>query len=58
MLALTTSFDTVAKAQALADRLNADDEEGWTYKVIPDPNGGPRAIIHIFDETGEFLAQL
>ena len=51
-------YQTVAAAQDVADELNAEDEDGWTYKVVADPKGTGKAIIKIFDEAGEFVGNL
>ena len=50
-----TYFKTIDRAQALADRLNYDDTEGWTYKV----QAGPRGFyVAVFDQDFEHMGNL
>ncbi len=48
---------TEAKAREVADQLNADQEDDWTYKVkIAEKIEGPcPAVIEVYDEDGEFV---
>ena len=50
---------TQEEAAQLAAELN-DGDDGWTYKAInnPDPAGPKTAIIKIYNEAGEFVANL
>ena len=42
-----TYFKTIDRAQALADRLNYDDVDGWTYRVQASRGG---FYVAIFDQ--------
>jgi hypothetical protein len=42
-------------AQALADRLNAEDTEGWTYKVI---SLGDWFAVECYDEDKVLMGKL
>lgn len=57
-----TVWNTVAAAEKIAAACNAaaaqDGADAWSSRVVPDPNGGPRAIIAIDDESGHFLGYL
>lgn len=48
----------VEDAQRFTDQFNADDEDGWTYRVIPAPGTSEWASIGTYDETGFFLGYL
>jgi len=52
-------FRPTTKAYQVAAEMQANDED-WTYQVIENPNpGGPdTAIIKIYDEDGEFVANV
>ena len=52
-----TVFATVAAAQKVAEA-NADDGDGWEYRVAPDLRGSGKAIIEIYDETGDKIGRL
>lgn len=52
-----TIYRTAAAAAAVVAKMG-DDLDGWEYRVVPDPNGGPRAIIAVYDEAGEFVDNL
>lgn len=52
-----TVFPTVAAAQKVAEANSADDD-GWQYRVVPDPQGFGKAIIEIYDETGHKVGLL
>lgn len=43
------------QATVLAEKLNADEEDGWTYKVV---EVGQRGLckIEVYDEHGEFVS--
>ena len=51
-------FNSVEEANIEADKLNADPEDDWEYRVVPDPKGSGRALIKIYDEDGEFVENL
>lgn len=46
-----------AKAVAVAQELQAADEEGWTYVVVHDPTGAGYSFIAVHDETGECVGK-
>lgn len=46
------------KAEALAQYLNADPEEDWTYQAIHDPRNTGYSKIAIFDENGNHMGYL
>jgi len=50
-------FPTVEKAEKAAKALKEGDPD-WDYRVMPDPKGSGRAIIHIYDEAGDFVGVL
>lgn len=52
-----TIFPSEAAAQAVADRCQADDCDGWNYLVRTSETNG-RAIIEVYDETGYRLGYL
>jgi hypothetical protein len=52
-----TVYPTVEAAEAIA-AANAADDDGWEYRVVPDPQGSGKAIIKIYDEAGEFVGNL
>jgi hypothetical protein len=57
--ALTYWCISAAEAQKIADLNKAgEDNGGWTYVVSVAPNGSGKAIIKIYDEDGEFVANL
>ena len=45
------------KARELAESLNCDEEDGWSYEAV-DCRGGKYASIRIYDESGEFVGKL
>jgi hypothetical protein len=49
---------STAKAQSIADRLNADDEDSWVYTVRVVNAAADLAVIDIADEDGEFVGTL
>lgn len=50
-----TYFKTIAQAQALADRLNYDDVDGWSYRV----QAGRRGFyVAVFDQDFEHQGNL
>lgn len=51
-------FNTQAQAEAAATQLAQGEDEGWTYRVIPDPKGSGRCIIKAYDEDGQFISNL
>ena len=53
-----TIFNSEEEARSVADPLNEGDQDGWTYKVSVDPKGSGRAFIIIYDEDGDFVANL
>jgi len=46
------------KANCLADELNADDADGWTYKAHHPADGRGYSKVAAYDETGEFVSFL
>ena len=50
-----TYFKTIDRAQALADRLNYEDADGWTYKVHASRAG---FYVAIFDDDFTFMGNL
>lgn len=53
MTAPAKIYNTAEDAEAAAAELNRNDPD-WGYRVMTDPKGSGRAIIHIF-EDGEFI---
>lgn len=51
----TGNLLTKEKAEILATDLNANDEDGWTYRAKHDPKGTGYSLVEIFDENGEFV---
>ena len=49
---------TQDKAREVAEILNADVDDDFTYKAVdnPNPNGPETAIIQVFDEDNVFIA--
>ena len=46
------------RASELAEDLNADPLEDWTYQVRHDPKGTGFSFVEIYDETGTYLGDL
>jgi hypothetical protein len=46
-----------AKALTVAQTLQADDDEGWTYTVVHDPTGIGYSFIMVYDEHGEHVGK-
>ena len=46
------------EAEALATRLNADEDDAWTYSVQHDPKGTGGSLIVIHDEEDEHVGHL
>ena len=44
------TFLTPAKADELAAKLNAEDDEGWLYTAKHDPLGTGWSVIQAYDE--------
>lgn len=55
-IAMPASVRTIANAQAVVDMLNANDEMGWTYYVVPIDADAAR--IGIIDEEREWVGWL
>jgi hypothetical protein len=53
-----TVFPSLAAAEAIAAANRDGDEDGWDYVAVADPAGSGRAIIRVYDETGEFVENL
>ncbi len=51
----TTLFPTKAAADAVA-AANAAEDDSWDYRVIE--NAAGKFIVNIYDEDGEFVANL
>jgi hypothetical protein len=49
-------FTTKDQAEAAAAQMAQGEDEGWTYRVIPDPKGSGRCIIKVYDKDGEFVS--
>lgn len=47
-----------AKAEAYAAELQADDEDGWTYRVVHDPSGRGLSFIEVIDEDGHTVGRM
>lgn len=52
----TKTFYTKEKAERVAAELNATDD--WLYVPMHNPKGTGWSFIAIYDETGEFVANL
>lgn len=52
------TFLTRAKADELAARLNAEDDEGWSYKAKHCPYGTGWSYIEAYDEDGVLFGPL
>jgi len=52
------TFLTRAKADELAARLNAEDDEGWTYKAKHCPIGTGWSYVEAYDEDGFLVGPL
>lgn len=52
---ILTYFKTIDRAQMLADRLNYDDAEGWSYRVHASRGG---FYVAIFDQDFEYVGVL
>lgn len=50
-----TYFKTIDRAQALADRLNYSDADGWTYRVQASRAG---FYVAIFDQDFFYMGNL
>jgi hypothetical protein len=51
-----TIFASAEAAQKIVDANAADD--GWRFEVSVDPKGSGRAVVKVYDDTGEFLGNL
>ena len=47
-----------AQARTLAATLQAEDDEGWIYVVVDDPQGRGLSYIEMADETGAVVGRL
>ena len=52
------TFLTRAKADELAAKLNAEDDEGWSYKAKHCPYGTGWSYIEAYDEDGVLFCAL
>ena len=52
--------EKLAALEAQVAEMNADEDDDWTYTIIPNPDkdGAPTAIIAIHDEDDEFVSYL
>ena len=50
-----TFFDTLEKAEEVAHMLRMEEEDGWSYRVVPNQNAW---IIWVYDENGSGLGTL
>ena len=57
MLKRPDTIMTAAAAEALAAKLNADDLDGWTYRVSLSRDGRV-AKVNVYDETGALVGAL
>ena len=48
----TTTLMSPDKANDLAEVLNSDKDDDWTYKAQHDPKGTGMSFVTIHDETG------
>ena len=48
---------TRKQAEEEADRMNSEDEDGWTYRPVHDPEGTGYSYIEIYDEDGELVGR-
>jgi len=48
-------YASAPKAEEAANLIRSGEDEGWEYRVIPDPKGSGKAIIKVYDEDGEFV---
>ena len=46
------------EAEELAEKLNADEEDGWKYVVKHGPNPTSFSVIEVYDETGAFVNKI
>ncbi len=46
------------KVDAAAAEMQANEEDGWIYKVKHDPKGKGYSLIQIFDEDGVFVGNV
>ena len=44
-------------ALQVAEELQANDEGGWTYRVVHDPKGCGWSYINVYDADGVFVAR-
>ena len=52
------NFFAPDKAETLANELNQDKDDDWTYVVKHDPKGTGWSRIEILDENGKFVGLL
>ena len=62
MVTITHTYHVYPAAEAvdIAAAMNDNPDDDWTYVVEnnPDPAGAKTALIRIYDEDGEFVANL
>lgn len=54
----TPHLHTPEKAVALAQAMQAGDDDGWTYVVVHDPKGIGYAFIEVYDDTHTFVERV
>jgi hypothetical protein len=52
-----TVFASEAAAAKVANA-NAADDADWEYRVVVDPSGSGKAVIHLYDEDKNFVGIL
>ena len=48
---------TRKQAEDEAEKMNWEDEDGWTYRPVHDPEGTGYSYIEIYDEDGELVGR-
>lgn len=51
------TFLNVANARELVGKLNADEKDDWTYKLVEVP-GGKYAYVECYDENGVITGRI
>ena len=54
---MSKTFYNVKKAKKIAEQLNADNDDDWTYKVVTNDVNN-LAFIRVYDEDGFFVEDL
>lgn len=55
---MNRTFLTPAKADELAAKLNAEDDEGWRYAAKHCPRGTGWSVVEAYDEDGILVGAL